>query len=85
VAEQTAGLQAWQARANARPSVARTAAAAAEMAATGTEAIAQLVESGAFQREYRDHRLEWMIRSGGMSIVQRGLENGTIRFSRELR
>jgi glutathione S-transferase/RNA polymerase-associated protein len=47
-------------------------------------AIAQLVESGAFQREYRDHRLEWMIRSGGLSIVQRGLESGTSRFSREL-
>jgi glutathione S-transferase/RNA polymerase-associated protein len=77
-------LAAWQARANARESVARTAAAAAAAATTGMAAIAQLVESGAFQREYRDHRLEWMIRSGGLSIVQRGLESGTIRFSREL-
>jgi hypothetical protein len=48
-------------------------------------AIAELIERGAFQREYRDHRLEWMVRSGGLSIVQAGLEDGTIRFSRELR
>jgi glutathione S-transferase/RNA polymerase-associated protein len=77
-------LATWQARANARESVAKTAAAAAEAATTGMAAIARLIETGAFQREYRDHRLEWMIRSGGLSIVQAGLENGTIRFSREL-
>ena len=33
------------------------------------------------KREYRDHRLEWMIRSGGIEIVEKGLEQSTIRFS----
>ena len=33
------------------------------------------------KREYRDHRLEWMIKSGGFDIVQKGLEEDTIRFS----
>jgi RNA polymerase-associated protein len=32
-------------------------------------------------REYRDYRLEWMIRSGGMEVVLAGLRAGTIRFS----
>jgi glutathione S-transferase len=77
-------LGAWQARTNARSSVARTAAAAADAAQTGMAAIAELVASGRFQREYRDHRLEWMIRNGGLSIVEQGIEQGTIRFSREL-
>jgi glutathione S-transferase len=76
-------LAQWVARVNARESVARAAAAATEAAATGMTTIADLIASGRFQREYRDHRLEWMIRSGGLSIVQQGLEAGTIRFSRE--
>jgi len=76
-------LAEWLARVNERESVARTAAAA-EAAVTGMTVIAELIASGAFQREYRDHRLEWMIRSGGLPIVERGLVDGTIRFSREL-
>jgi len=46
--------------------------------------IPQLVESGLFKREYRDHRLEWMVRSGGVDIVLEGMRKGTIRFSTEL-
>ena len=34
-----------------------------------------------FEREYRDHRLEWMLRSGGVEIVLDGMQNGNIRFS----
>lgn len=77
-------LAAWHERANARPSVASAAAAAAESATTGMSTIADLIESGTFQREYRDHRLEWMVRTGGLSVVQDGLTNGSIRFSREV-
>lgn len=29
----------------------------------------------------RDHRLEWMIRSGGIDVVLTGLREDTIRFS----
>jgi glutathione S-transferase/RNA polymerase-associated protein len=42
------------------------------------------VKSGMFKREYRDHRLEWMIRSGGMEVVLEGLAANNIRFSNEL-
>jgi glutathione S-transferase/RNA polymerase-associated protein len=34
-------------------------------------------------RQYRDHRLEWMMKSGGAAIVARGLAAGTIRFQTE--
>jgi glutathione S-transferase/RNA polymerase-associated protein len=34
-------------------------------------------------RQYRDHRLEWMMKSGGVEVVLRGLEQGTIRFQAE--
>ncbi len=73
-------LGAWQARANARPSV-TWATEAAAAAASGMEGVAELVETGAFKRQYRDHRLEWMIRSGGFDVVARGLERGNIRFT----
>ena len=39
------------------------------------------VASGAIRREYRDHRLEWMLKSGGVQIVLDGLANNTIRFT----
>ena len=43
--------------------------------------VADLVEKGLFKREYRDHRLEWMVKSGGIDVVLRGLERANIRFS----
>jgi glutathione S-transferase/RNA polymerase-associated protein len=46
--------------------------------------VASLVEQGLFKREYRDHRLEWMIRSGGVEVVLKGLERSNIRFSPDL-
>jgi hypothetical protein len=41
--------------------------AAARMAAS-----AALYTTGGRKREYRDHRLEWMIKSGGMEVVLHG-------------
>jgi glutathione S-transferase/RNA polymerase-associated protein len=32
------------------------------------------------RRQYRDHRLEWMLKSGGLDIVLRGIEAETIHF-----
>ena len=78
-------LAAWQARANARPSVSDTTAEIAAMARTsGMANVAELLEKGLFKREYRDHRLEWMIKSGGLDVVLKGLERGNIRFTPEL-
>lgn len=34
-------------------------------------------------RQYRDHRLEWMFKTGGSDIVVDGLLNGSIRFADE--
>jgi glutathione S-transferase/RNA polymerase-associated protein len=76
-------LAAWLARCQERPSVQRVAAEA--MASFGGfEMLPQLVESGAFTREYRDHRLEWMLRSGGTQIVLDGVAKRNVRFSVEL-
>ena len=44
-------------------------------------AVRQALEAGLFKREYRDHRLEWMIRNGALNVVQRGLERKNIRFT----
>lgn len=72
----------WQARANARPSVAKTAQAAAD-SMKGMAMVSEAVKLRLFKREYRDHRLEWMIRSGGLDVVLNGLKADTIRFSNE--
>ena len=77
-------LAGWLARANARASVADATAEIAAMARTaGMANVAELVEKGLFKREYRDHRLEWMIKSGGLEVVLKGLERDNIRFSPE--
>ena len=70
----------WLARANARPSVAQTAEEALA-SIKGMQAVSAAVEAGLFRRHYRDHRLEWMIRSGGFEIVRDGIERNTIRFT----
>jgi len=72
----------WLARANARPSVIETVAEALVMAKASAMAnAAELLEKGLFKREYRDHRLEWMIKSGGVDVVLKGLERDNIRFA----
>lgn len=74
----------WQARANARPSVSKTAEAAAE-SIKGMAMVGEAVKQRLFKREYRDHRLEWMIRSGGLDVVLEGIKADTIRFSNEFK
>ena len=43
-------------------------------------AAADLYTTGGRRREYRDHRLEWMVKSGGIDIVLAGLRDRNIRF-----
>jgi hypothetical protein len=45
------------------------------------ESIAGSLAAGSFRRQFRDHRLDWMIRSGGMQVVLDGLAKGDIRFT----
>ncbi|MEQ8860075.1 MAG: glutathione S-transferase family protein [Pseudomonadales bacterium] len=83
VPESGSRLAAWLEHANGRDSVAQCAQAAAAVALDGNVSLAavrEAMEQGLFKREYRDHRLEWMIKSGGISVVQEGLEKGNIRF-----
>jgi glutathione S-transferase/RNA polymerase-associated protein len=73
----------WLVRVNERPSVAAAARAArdaAAVAATSLGSVAERIASGRFKREYRDHRLEWVIRSGGLEVVLDGLAKDNIRF-----
>ena len=73
-------LAAWFERAVGRDSVATTIAEsrAFNMPASG---LSEAVKAGLFKRLYRDHRLEWMIKSGGLDVVLDGLKAGNIRFS----
>src|SRR5947199_123294 len=46
--------------------------------------LPQLVEFGALKSQSPDHRLEWMVRGGGIAIVLDGMRRGHLRFSMEL-
>ena len=75
----------WMAQVNERPSVVQVTEAAVKVAMDGSGAdmgvVKQALEQGLFKREYRDHRLEWMIKSGGLQVVVDGLEKSNIRFT----
>jgi glutathione S-transferase len=73
-------LAAWLDRVLARPSVAKTVGEARAFD-PGAVDVAALVAQGLFKREYRDHRLEWMMKSGGVEVVLKGLEADNIRFT----
>lgn len=77
-------LAAWLERARAQPSVAQTFEESV-LSLDGFQMLPDLVRSGQFVREYRDHRLEWMLRSGGVDIVLEGMQRKNIRFSHELK
>jgi len=77
-------LEAWDSRVRQQASVARCLREAT-VAMPALEQAAALVQSGGFVREYRDHRLEWMMRSGGAEIVLGGMAKKNIRYSVEIR
>lgn len=70
----------WLARANGRPSVAQ-AQAESVASITGMSQVDKAVKAGLFKRQYRDHRLEWMMKTGGVDIVLDGIRAGNIRFT----
>ncbi len=75
-------LEAWAARTNARPAVAQTAAEATA-SIEGMTMVADIVDQGLFKREYRDHRLEWMVKTAGLEVIAKGLDKENIRFSND--
>jgi glutathione S-transferase/RNA polymerase-associated protein len=77
-------LAAWFETASQRDSTTKCAGASMQ-AMSGFQDLGGILDSGVFKREYRDHRLEWMIRSGGAQIVLDGLAKGNVRFAVELK
>jgi glutathione S-transferase/RNA polymerase-associated protein len=71
-------------RVNKRDSIRKTLAASAAFQGNMGASLPQMLASGQFKRQYRDHRLEWMVRSGGIEVVVEGMRKGTIRFSEEI-
>lgn len=75
-------LKSWHARVNEVPAVKETyeemLQGAVMMSKAGPTVFAP---HGGRRREYRDHRLEWMIKNGAMNIVEKGLTDDNIRFS----
>jgi glutathione S-transferase/RNA polymerase-associated protein len=72
-------LKGWNDRCLALPSVQRDMADLAEF--MSTDKTGRALRGGGWTRQYRDHRLEWMMKIGASDIVQSGLEKGTIRFA----
>jgi glutathione S-transferase len=83
--EPDGALADWVDRVNQRPTVTqiREAAEAAAFDApdSNLDELKAAVAQGLFKREYRDHRLEWMIKTGGLSVVLDGLDKDNIRFT----
>lgn len=73
-------LAKWRERIRQVPSVAETFKEFDAAAGSMGDGAARLA-SGAIRREYRDHRLEWMMKSGGIQIVLDGLAKNNIRFT----
>jgi glutathione S-transferase len=68
----------WVKRVRARPSVQTEEG---EVRASIADGMSDAEQARQRPRQYRDHRLEWMLKHGGFPIVRDGLEAGTIRFS----
>jgi glutathione S-transferase len=73
-------LAKWRDRIRTRSSVAETFKEFDAATERMGDAAARLA-SGAIRREYRDHRLEWMMKSGGVQVVLDGLKRNNIRFT----
>ena len=73
-------LHAWLQRLRERPSIATTFKEFRAAADAMSDASKRL-ETPGFRRQYRDHRLEWMLKSGGLDIVLDGLKRKNIRFN----
>ena len=78
--EEGSKLRKWYERIKGRESV-RKVFEEYDAAVEKMPAMAGVYRSGERKREYRDHRLEWMIKAGGIEVVREGMERGNVRFS----
>ncbi|KAJ7151576.1 glutathione S-transferase [Mycena filopes] len=74
-------LKQWFERVMEVPEVKETMAEAEAFAVKSLGSEGLFGKGKGLRREYRDHRLEWMIKSGGIGVVTEGLRDDTIRFS----
>jgi glutathione S-transferase len=76
-------LHSWLDSVRARPSAARLKhdiqSSLAQFASRPND-----VATGKHRRQYRDHRVEWMLRVGGLEIVTQGMQANNIRFSYDI-
>ncbi len=77
---QGSALNGWLDRVMQRPAVAQTIGEAAE-AVAGMVHYDGLLEAGGFRRQFRDHRLEWLIRAGGIEVLLDGIARDNVRFT----
>ena len=76
-------LAAWLKRMRERPSTQRIKQDVVESLAQFAD-TPRRVRAGEAQRQYRDHRLDWMMRSGGIEIVLEGIRANNLHFSTDL-
>lgn len=76
-------LARWLTRMRERPSTQRVKRDVVESLAQFAD-TPRRVRTGEARRQYRDHRLDWMMRSGGVEIVLEGIEANNLRFSTDL-
>lgn len=50
-------------------------------ATSGPNKSVEALKQGVMKRQYRDHRLEWLVKSGAISVIEDGLKKNNIRFS----
>ncbi len=72
------GLTRWFANCQQVASVKRDAADLAEYLASDRR---RSMRRGPINRQYRDHRLEWMLKTGGLDAVLLGMKEATIHFT----
>jgi stringent starvation protein A len=73
-------LQLWHARIKEIPSVQTTFKEMEDGAAIMATTMKKAFTNGPNKREYRDHRLEMMMKVGGVEVVLDGLKRDNIRF-----
>lgn len=73
-------LEAWLTAMRARPSAERVRQDIRDSMAAFAN-VPKRIAGGTAKRQYRDHRLEWVLRSGGLTIVASGLEADDLFFS----
>ena len=80
MAPQQTNLLGWRERMNARKSVSTTLAEAKESLGD-YKILMRSIKAGEAKRQFRDHRLDWLLRANGNEILQARIRADNIRYS----